>query len=204
MFKSKKGATEVFPMLPMLIIAVVVIVIATVIGINSINKNKDDTENVIQDAENVASDLTDKIDGANRLSAMDMTKAIDRFVSEYDFFVSQSANIKDFSEHRMGNLIGVKTKEDLTKIEVNTNSDTSNDFRINKNTKYPVNVATAKKIISFYTNNDNFTEINGSCYYYAPEFGVVVLSRDGSVAELNKLLRNEKNLSENTVWLKLS
>lgn len=204
MFKSKKGAAEIFPMLPMLIIAVVIIVIATVIGINSINKNKDDTENVIQNAENVASDLTDKIDGANRLSAMDMTKAIDRFVSEYDFFVSQSANIKDFSEHRMGNLIGVKTKEDLTKIEVNTNSDTSNDFRINKNTKYPVNVATAKRVISFYTNNDNFSEVNGQNYYYAPEFGVIVLSKNNSVEELNKSISNKHNVSENTIWIKLN
>lgn len=204
MFKSKKGATEIFPMLPMLIIAVVIIVIATVIGINSINKNKDDTENVIQNAENVASDLTDKIDGANRLSAIDMTKAIDRFVSEYDFFVSQSANIKDFSEHRMGNLIGVKTKEDLTKIEVNTNSDTSNDFRINKNTKYPVNVATAKRVISFYTNNDSFSMVNGQNYYYAPEFGTIVLSQNSSVEELNKLISNKHNVSENTIWLKLN
>lgn len=204
MFKSKKGAAEIFPMFPMLIIAVVIIVIATVIGINSINKNKDDTENVIQNAENVASDLTDKIDGANRLSAMDMTKAIDRFVSEYGFFVSQSANIKDFSEHRMGNLIGVKTKEDLTKIEVNTNSDTSNDFRINKNTKYPVNVATAKRVISFYTNNDNFSVVNGQNYYYAPEFGVIVLSKNNSVEELNKSISNKHNVSENTIWLKLN
>ena len=203
MLKSKKGAMEVFPLISILI-AVVIVVLLTIIGITNINKNKDDTENVIQNAENIASDMLDKIDDANKLTTTDMTRALDRFVFEYESFVSQANTIDDFSEHRMGNLLGIKTKQELSAIEVNTNSDISDNFRINKNTKYPVNVATAKRIISFYTNNNNFSVADGRNIYYSPEFGVFVISEDASVTELNKQLSNKDNVSENTIWLKLN
>ena len=135
---------------------------------------------------------------ADATNANEMTNAIERFTSEYELYAQDIASKKitstttdfDGPQGRVFNVIDVKDRAGLTKIEAATKMNAagdkyenpeSADALIYRDTKYPVNVATLKKVVENYTKTSSatFEPKQSDChFYYSPQCGIVVCHED--------------------------
>ena len=200
-YKSRKGFT--------LIELLVVIGILTVLAAITIPSVAG-----LIDRANVSADDT---------NANEMTNAIERFVSEYELYCQDIASNRidfddlDSAQSRVYNVTGIEDKSDITKIE---NRDL-NGKQLNKDTKYPANLSTAKAIVENYTKTSSatfFPKQSDMHFYYSPECGIVIwdnandnyLVTDTTLIEsLNKQIVSGKDakgkeLSTSTIWYDLA
>ena len=149
---------------------------------------------------------------ADNTNANEMTNAIQRFASEYELYMQDIAagkldpNNLDAAQGRVYNVTGATTRENITAIE----GSGLNNIQINRDTKFPMNLNTFKKIVENYmkTSSSTFEPKQSDCeFYYSPDCGIVVCTEKekSKVTDLNALIQNGKDakgkdLSEETNW----
>lgn len=154
---------------------------------------------------------------ADNTNVNEMTNAIERFTSEYEMYCQDLANgTLDFNnldalQNRVYNVTKIKTREDITKIEA---AGINYCIRINRETKYPENVATIAAIAQNYTKttSSQFEPKQSDChYFYSPDCGIIVCadSENATVETLNKMVvsgRDAKGnpLSNKTIWIDIT
>ena len=155
---------------------------------------------------------------ADDTNANEMTNAIERFTSEYELFCQDIASGKfnkndmDAAQSRVYNVTGAEDRDDIKDLESNNGL---GEKKINRDTKYPENVVTAKSIIENYTKTSSATyepKQSDMNFYYSPDCGVVVFSEatnEPNVEELNKLIISGKDakgkeVSSSTRWINLT
>ena len=157
-FKSRKG----FTLIELLVVIGILAVLAA-IAIPSVAG--------LIDRANVSTDDT---------NANEMTNSIERFTSEYELFCQDIAsgrfnpNDLDGAQSRVYNVTGASTREDIAKLE---SADGLKGKQINRDTKYPANITTAKSIVENYTKTSSATydpKQSDMHFYYSPDCGVVV------------------------------
>jgi prepilin-type N-terminal cleavage/methylation domain-containing protein len=153
---------------------------------------------------------------ADATNANEMTNAIERFTSEYELYCQDiaSGRVKegdlDSAQGRVFNVTGADSREDIELLE----STGLDGKQINRDTKYPENVATMQALVENYmkTSSTTFTPKQSDChYYYSPDCGVVVCTETAksSVTDLNKLIQSGKDAKGNTLgdttqWIDLT
>jgi len=162
------------------------------------------------------------IDRANQSSdntnAKEMTNAIERFTSEYELYcqdvASGTLNVTDL-DSAQGRVFNVTEIETRKGVEMTENLGYTHDIvAVDRDTKYPVNEVTAKKVIENFmkTSSSTFEPKQSDCsYYYSPQVGKVVVAKTGStIAELNKIAMEDEaeyatiNNGEIIEWINLS
>jgi len=162
------------------------------------------------------------IDRANQSSdntnAKEMTNAIERFTSEYELYCQDVASGTldvtdlDSAQGRVFNVTEIETRKG---VEMTENLGYTHDIvAVDRDTKYPVNEVTAKKVIENFmkTSSSTFEPKQSDCsYYYSPQVGKVVVAKTGStIAELNKIAMEDEveyatiNNGEIIEWINLS
>ena len=146
------------------------------------------------------------IDRANQSSdatnSNEMTNAIERFASEYELYCQDIASgaIKsgqtsgfDSAQGRVYNVTKVTDRSGIERIEKPQSTkfeNTGTEIAIYRDTKYPVNAATAHAIIKNYTKTSSSTfepKQSDMHYWYSPDCGVVVVAEPNkTAAELDK------------------
>ena len=146
------------------------------------------------------------IDRANQSSdatnSNEMTNAIERFASEYELYYQDIASgaIKsgqtsgfDSAQGRVYNVTKVTDRSGIERIEKPQSTkfeNTGTEIAIYRDTKYPVNAATAHAIIKNYTKTSSSTfepKQSDMHYWYSPDCGVVVVAEPTkTAAELDK------------------
>ena len=199
--KSRKG----FTLIELLVVIGILAVLAA-IAIPSVAG--------LIDRANVSSDVT---------NSNEMTNAVERFTSEYELYVQDigsgalNPNDLDSAQGRVYNVTGATTRGDITAIEKPQTvkvADLGDEVAIYRDTKYPVNEATLKKVIENYTktNSSTFEPKQSDChYYYSPDCGIVVCTETdkSSTDDLNKLVISGKDakgkeLGPQTQWIDLT
>ena len=199
--KSKKG----FTLIELLVVIGILAVLAA-IAIPSVAG--------LIDRANVSSDET---------NANEMTNAIERFTSEYELYVQDigsgalNPNDLDSAQGRVYNVTGATTRGDITTIEKAQSvkvADVGDEVAIYRDTKYPVNNATLKKIVENYmkTSSSTFEPKQSDCnYYYSPDCGIVVCTETdkASTTDLNALVVSGKDakgkkLGSETQWINIT
>ena len=126
---------------------------------------------------------------ADKTNANEMTNAIERFTSEYELYCQDvaSGNINtaefDSMQGRVYNVTGIRNRTGVEAIE--SIGYTNYVTGLDRDTKYPVNEATVKKVIENYmkTSSSTFEPKQSDCsYYYSPQIGKVVVAPTGSTA----------------------
>ena len=133
------------------------------------------------------------IDRANQSSditnANEMTNAIERFTSEYELYCQDVASGKintaefDSMQGRVYNVTGIRNRAGVEAIE--SIGYTNYVTGLDRDTKYPVNEATVKKVIENYMKTSSSTfepKQSDHSYYYSPQIGKVVVAPTGSTA----------------------
>ena len=162
------------------------------------------------------------IDRANQSSdntnAKEMTNAIERFTSEYELYCQDVASGAldvtdlDSAQGRVFNVTEIETRKG---VEMTENLGYTHDIvAVDRDTKYPVNEVTAKKVIENFmkTSSSTFEPKQSDCsYYYSPQVGKVVVAKTGStIAELNEIAMEDEaeyatiNNGEIIEWINLS
>ena len=159
-------------------------------------------------------------------NATEMTNAIERWVGEYEVYISETnAGTLDSSDPvagRVANTIKtVDTSFDATnratvkKFEKGTpaTAESASIGSVDYRTKYPTSEAMVKAVIS------NYTKIKGESFepkqktmsfFYCPNLGAVIFAdSDSIVSELNAKIKNGIDakgnaLSNSTVWINLT
>lgn len=133
---------------------------------------------------------------ADATNANEMTNAIERFTSEYELYAQDIASKRitstttdfDGPQGRVYNVIDAKDRAGLTKLEAATvlndktyGNPAEADDLIYRDTKYPVNYMTLKKVVENYTKTSSatFEPKQSDChFYYSPQCGIVVCYED--------------------------
>ena len=142
---------------------------------------------------------------ADNSNAVEMTNAVERFVSEYELYKQDiaSGTFKesdlDSAQGRVFNVTGIKTREDVTKFE----STGLNGKGVDLDSKYPANEETVKAVIQNYmkTSSSTYEPKQSDCqYYYSPECGKVVVSTTGSTpTELDAIVFDDALILNTTL-----
>ena len=153
------------------------------------------------DRANVSADLT---------NANEMTNAIERFTSEYELYCQDIASGAlvagdyDSAQGRVYNVTNVTTRGGIETLEIGVSykdadkkefNHTDNDnVLIYRDTKYPVNAVTLKKVVENYTktSSSTFDPKQSDChFYYSPQCGIVVCaSKDATDAQLDAMVKS--------------
>lgn len=163
---------------------------------------------------------------ADNTNANEMTNAIERFTSEYELYCQDisSGTLKDAdndgtpddmdsAQGRVFNVTGAITRADITALE-NAGLNTK---KINRDTKYSLNLATLQAVVENYmkTSSSTFAPKQSDCeFYYSPDCGIVVCTevienQTELINKLNSLIISGKDakgndLSANTRWMNAS
>ena len=122
---------------------------------------------------------------ADNSNAVEMTNAVERFVSEYELYKQDIASGTfdktnlDSAQGRVYNVTGIESREQVTKFE----STGLNGKGVDLDSKYPVNEETLKAVIQNYmkTSSSTFEPKQSDCqYWYSPECGRVIVGEVGS------------------------
>lgn len=145
------------------------------------------------------------IDRANKsadlTNANEMTNALERFASEYELYCQDIASgfnpttdDKDAAQGRVYNVTEIDERSDITTIE---------GTKLDKSTKYALDVDTMKDIVENYTKTSSatFDPKQSDCsFFYSPACGVVVVAEtDAIVADLNDLVISGKDARGNAL-----
>ena len=145
------------------------------------------------------------IDRANKSSdltnANEMTNALERFASEYELYcqdIAQGFNPTtdecDSAQGRVYNVTAINERSDITTIE---------GSKLDKSTKYALDVDTMKSVVENYTktSSSTFDPKQSDCsYFYSPACGLVVVAEtDSIVADLNDLVKSGKDARGNAL-----
>ncbi len=174
-FKSRKG----FTLIELLVVIGILAVLAA-IAIPSVAG--------LIDRANVSADKT---------NSNEMTNALERFTSEYELYCQDIAsgaldpNNLDSAQGRVKNVIGATTRSGIEGIEFAQNATVAdNVIAIYRDTKYPMNAYTMKKVVENYTKTSSSTfepKQSDMHFWYSPDCGVVVVAEpDKTATELDK------------------
>ena len=159
---------------------------------------------------------------ADKTNSNEMTNAIERFASEYELYCQDIAsgaldeNNLDSAQGRVKNVIGVTTRAGIEGIEKpqSAKADATTGVAIYRDTKYPVNAETMKKVVENYTKTSSSTfepKQSDMHYWYSPDCGVVVFAEpDADIeADLNSQIQSGQDAKGNdlgptTQWIDLT
>lgn len=159
---------------------------------------------------------------ADKTNSNEMTNAIERFASEYELYCQDIASGAldpdnlDSAQGRVKNVIGVTTRTGIEGIEKpqSAKADATTGVAIYRDTKYPVNAETMKKVVENYTKTSSSTfepKQSDMHYWYSPDCGVVVFAEpDADVeADLNSQIQSGQDAKGNdlgptTQWIDLT
>ena len=159
---------------------------------------------------------------ADKTNSNEMTNAIERFASEYELYCQDIASGAldednlDSAQGRVKNVIGVTTRAGIEGIEKpqSTKADATTGVAIYRDTKYPVNAETMKKVVENYTKTSSSTfepKQSDMHYWYSPDCGVVVFAEpDADIeADLNSQIQSGQDAKGNdlgptTQWIDLT
>ena len=162
---------------------------------------------------------------ADKTNANEMTNAIERFTSEYELYLQDiSSGTLDFAkldsaQGRVKNVIdsddasdeaankGKTTRAEITALEVAQGTAcapaSTGTAQLYRDTKYPVNGFTLKKIVENYTKTSSatFAPKQSDChFFYSPDCGVVVCEvATAKTTDLNKLVISGMDAKGNTL-----
>jgi prepilin-type N-terminal cleavage/methylation domain-containing protein len=151
---------------------------------------------------------------ADKTTASEMSNAVERFASEYELYCQDIASGKvdidslTAAQSRVFNVTHVLNRANREALE----SEGGFDGRaIDKHTKYPQNVETARAMMAAYTSvSSDFLPKQADChYYYSPDCGLVVSHNKDEILSLNSTVlsgldTNGRQLDENTMWYDLT
>ena len=134
---------------------------------------------------------------ADKTNSNEMTNAIERFASEYELYCQDIASGTldpdnlDSAQGRVKNVVGVTTRAGIEDLEIGQGETVADDVvAIYRDTKYPVNATTMKKVVENYTKTSSSTfepKQSDMHYWYSPDCGVVVVAEQTkTAAELDK------------------
>ena len=161
---------------------------------------------------------------ADKTNSSEYTNAIERFASEYELYCQDIASgiikadrINDFdsAQGRVFNVTGITSYEGIKNLEISNNEQINKGQipQIYRDTKYPTNAYTVKKIVENYTKTSSATfepKQSDMHYWYSPDCGIVVYGLPNATAvELNAQIVSNKDakgndLSAKTKWIDLT
>ena len=159
---------------------------------------------------------------ADKTNSNEMTNAIERFASEYELYCQDIASGAldpdnlDSAQGRVKNVIGVTTRAGIEGIEKpqSAKANATTGVAIYRDTKYPVNAETMKKVVENYTKTSSSTfepKQSDMHYWYSPDCGVVVFAEpDADIeADLNSQIQSGQDAKGNdlgptTQWIDLT
>ena len=135
---------------------------------------------------------------ADKTNSNEMTNAIERFASEYELYCQDIASGAldpdnlDSAQGRVKNVVGVTTRAGIEDLEIGQGETVADDVvAIYRDTKYPVNATTIKKVVENYTKTSSSTfepKQSDMHYWYSPDCGVVVFAEPDALSDKeNKL-----------------
>jgi type IV pilus assembly protein PilA len=173
---------------------------------------------------------------ADKTNANEMTNAIERFCSEYELYLQDISsgtldfNKLDSAQGRVRNVIdsddgseanaadkGTTSRAEITALEVAQTTacapEATGTAQLYRDTKYPVNGFTLKKIVENYTKTSSatFAPKQSDChFFYSPDCGVVVCEvATAKTTDLNKLVISGMDakgnaLDADTQWIDIT
>ena len=159
---------------------------------------------------------------ADKTNSNEMTNAIERFASEYELYCQDIASGAldpdnlDSAQGRVKNVIGVTTRSGIEGIEKSQSATAigTSGIAIYRDTKYPVNAETMKKVVENYTKTSSSTfepKQSDMHYWYSPDCGVVVFAEPDADIEtdLNSQIQSGQDAKGNdlgptTQWIDLT
>jgi len=168
---------------------------------------------------------------ADKTNTNEYTNAIERFASEYELYCQDIASgvlidtnndgkpdNMDATQNRVYSVTGITTRNGIETTEIAYNGTINNNIpQLYRDTKYPANAYTLKKIIESYTKTSSSTfepKQSDMHYWYSPDCGVVIYaSPNSSIADKNKMITSGvdakgRPLVDNgenaTIWINLT